>query len=310
MIKIFHEKQEGALCAQHCLNSLLQGDYFSAFDLAELAKQLDKEEHDHMAASGVTKDYLRFVKEDSSNYDDSGFFSIQVIQRALSSFELELIPYASSDQRAIFARQNPTSANAYICNFQSHWYSIRKIGPYWFNLNSIFNKPQYVSDTYLSMLLAQLLNDGYSIFIVDGHLPSSEVDLQIAGVDQEIVKRLYAPEIVPQEQIAEENDDEFDRALKMSLQDNESANEFKSYHEVMALSEQQRITQEEEELRLAIEQSLKNEIQLPTSSAEAEKREEKALANLDAPKTTPNEVEKQEVDMDEIRRKRLEHFQN
>ena len=38
---IFHEIQEGSLCAQHCLNSLLQGDYYSAVDLAQIAEQLD-----------------------------------------------------------------------------------------------------------------------------------------------------------------------------------------------------------------------------------------------------------------------------
>ena len=38
---IFHEIQEGSLCAQHCLNSLLQGDYYSAPDLAQIAEQLD-----------------------------------------------------------------------------------------------------------------------------------------------------------------------------------------------------------------------------------------------------------------------------
>ena len=41
---IFHEKQEGSLCAQHCLNALLQGSYFNAVDLAELSRQLDAEE--------------------------------------------------------------------------------------------------------------------------------------------------------------------------------------------------------------------------------------------------------------------------
>jgi hypothetical protein len=38
---IFHEIQEGSLCAQHCLNSLLQGDYYSAVDLAHIGQQLD-----------------------------------------------------------------------------------------------------------------------------------------------------------------------------------------------------------------------------------------------------------------------------
>jgi ataxin-3 len=41
---IYHEQQEGALCAQHALNSLLQGEYFTAVDLANIAHELDEEE--------------------------------------------------------------------------------------------------------------------------------------------------------------------------------------------------------------------------------------------------------------------------
>lgn len=41
---IYHEKQEpdSSLCAQHCLNSLLQDHIFEATDLADLARQLDE----------------------------------------------------------------------------------------------------------------------------------------------------------------------------------------------------------------------------------------------------------------------------
>jgi hypothetical protein len=37
---IYHEKQEGALCAQHALNNLLQDDAFSAVSLADIARQV------------------------------------------------------------------------------------------------------------------------------------------------------------------------------------------------------------------------------------------------------------------------------
>ena len=103
-----------------------------------------------MLASGMdSQHYRRFLNEESSNFDDSGYFSIQVIQRALSTWGLEVIPYGSSDQRAVYAREDPTTQNAYICNFSNHWYTIRKIGDFWFNLNSMFKKPEYVSNTYL-----------------------------------------------------------------------------------------------------------------------------------------------------------------
>uniref|UniRef100_A0A2K6U2K2 ubiquitinyl hydrolase 1 n=1 Tax=Saimiri boliviensis boliviensis TaxID=39432 RepID=A0A2K6U2K2_SAIBB len=77
---IFHEKQEGSLCAQHCLNNLFQGEYFSPVELASIAHQLDEEERMRMAEGGVTsEDYRAFLQQPSGNMDDTGFFSIQVI---------------------------------------------------------------------------------------------------------------------------------------------------------------------------------------------------------------------------------------
>uniref|UniRef100_A0A2K6EKZ7 ubiquitinyl hydrolase 1 n=1 Tax=Propithecus coquereli TaxID=379532 RepID=A0A2K6EKZ7_PROCO len=74
----FHEQQEGSLCAQHCLNNLLQGEYFSPVELSSIAHQLDEEERMRMAEGGVTsEDYRTFLQQPSGNMDDSGFFSIQ-----------------------------------------------------------------------------------------------------------------------------------------------------------------------------------------------------------------------------------------
>ena len=50
------QQQEGALCAQHCLNALLQGPYYTAVDLATLARQLDEEERMRMAEGGDPND--------------------------------------------------------------------------------------------------------------------------------------------------------------------------------------------------------------------------------------------------------------
>lgn len=56
-------QQEGALCAQHCLNALLQGQYFSAVDLAKLAENVDEQERAVMAESGVdSEEYKRFLQ--------------------------------------------------------------------------------------------------------------------------------------------------------------------------------------------------------------------------------------------------------
>uniref|UniRef100_A0A8C1MUY9 ubiquitinyl hydrolase 1 n=1 Tax=Cyprinus carpio TaxID=7962 RepID=A0A8C1MUY9_CYPCA len=70
---------KGSLCAQHCLNNLLQGEYFSPVELSSIAQQLDEEERMRMAEGGVqTEEYRTFLQQPSGNMDDSGFFSIQV----------------------------------------------------------------------------------------------------------------------------------------------------------------------------------------------------------------------------------------
>lgn len=56
-------QQEGSLCAQHCLNALLQNNLFSAPDLGEIAHRLDERERETMAEGGInTYDYQRFLE--------------------------------------------------------------------------------------------------------------------------------------------------------------------------------------------------------------------------------------------------------
>ena len=63
MDAIFHEQQDGSLCAQHCLNSLLQGQFYSAVDLADLAAELDTMEKLRMAEVGEdTPEYRQFLE--------------------------------------------------------------------------------------------------------------------------------------------------------------------------------------------------------------------------------------------------------
>ncbi|XP_069990248.1 ataxin-3-like isoform X6 [Penaeus vannamei] len=174
---IYHEKQDGLLCAQHCLNNLLQGQYFNAVDLAEIAQEMDQAEQRHMAEFGMqTEDFRRFMEQPSVNMDDTGMFSVQVITSALKLWDLTLVPYESSSSLAQKARGNPTDQQAYICNFKEHWLTLRKLGYQWFNLNSQLPFPEPISDTYLALFLKQLQHDGYSIFVVEGSLPPSEAD--------------------------------------------------------------------------------------------------------------------------------------
>merc|ERR1719278_523268 len=180
---IFHEQQEGSLCAQHCLNSLLQGQFYSAVDLGELAAELDTMERRRMAEMGEdSAEYRAFIAQPSANMDDSGFFSVQVISRALSVWGLDLVQRDSSDPAAVRAKASPIAANAYICNYREHWFAIRRLGNQWFNLNSLLEGPELVSNSYLGEFLAQLQQEGYSIFLVTGTLPECDADLVLQAV--------------------------------------------------------------------------------------------------------------------------------
>ncbi|KAI8638463.1 the Josephin domain of Ataxin-3 in complex with ubiquitin molecule [Parasitella parasitica] len=156
------------LCAQHALNVLLQGNYFTAVDLAEIGQELDRQEQ---LVGG------RKVGSESQNYDDSGYFSIQVLQKALEIWNLELKPWKSKEMDE--ARKIPTQQNAYICNLRNHWFTLRKFSETyrWYNLDSTQPAPTYLGEDYLALMLHQIECEGYSIFAVYGTLSQSEVDV-------------------------------------------------------------------------------------------------------------------------------------
>ncbi|VDP83679.1 unnamed protein product [Schistosoma mattheei] len=91
-------------------------------------------------------------------------------------WSLELVPFLRQCPEAERARENPASQNAFICHYRHHWFTIRKIGKQWFNLNSILSAPKLISETYLAIYLAQLKEEGNSIFIITGTLPRCEAD--------------------------------------------------------------------------------------------------------------------------------------
>ncbi|XP_070835829.1 ataxin-3 [Chaetodon trifascialis] len=237
MDSIFHEKQEGSLCAQHCLNNLLQGEYFTPVDLSSIAHQLDEEERMRMAEGGMaSEEYRTFLQQPSGNMDDSGFFSIQVISNALRVWGLELILFNSREYQSLMI--NPINEKAFICNYKEHWFTIRKLGQQWFNLNSLLTGPELISDTYLALFLAQLQQEGYSIFVIRGNLPECEAEqiLRFMRVQQQQRPRLIGEEEAQtsagrsaalaqtemgfgvEDEVVDE-DEELKRALALSRQD-------------------------------------------------------------------------------------------
>ncbi|KAL9641601.1 hypothetical protein ABK040_013520 [Willaertia magna] len=229
---IYHEKQEASLCAMHALNNLLQGPYFTEIDLMEIARQLDQEEQNLLTDA---KDLQEWRKKGSQNVSDEGNFSIEVINKALEVWSVSLIPitHPSCAERV---RQNPWLEKAYICNYKEHWFTFRRFGDHWWNLNSVLHEPSYLSPTYISLFLEQLKQEGYSIFIVCGDLPQCEADLLAPTFDPKTHKATPPPKttsnnnnnsierIIQMQQGMQNNkneDEELKRALEMSLMDQE-----------------------------------------------------------------------------------------
>ena len=154
--------------------------------------------------------------------------------------------------------------------------------------------------------MAQLVNDGYSIFIIDGNLTQCEADMQLLGISEEIVKEVYAPgRVTVPNEIDEEEDPEIAQAIRMSLQQNESDNDaLTSYQQAMAMSQRER---EEEELRMAIEMSLKNEGQTSNVSQATTSNSTQGEATSEIQNEKPKN---EEIDQEEIRQRRLQHFKN
>uniref|UniRef100_A0A3Q3XA89 ubiquitinyl hydrolase 1 n=1 Tax=Mola mola TaxID=94237 RepID=A0A3Q3XA89_MOLML len=227
MDSIFHEKQEGSLCAQHCLNNLLQGEYFTPVDLSSIAHQLDEEERMRMAEGGMaSEEYRTFLQvREQSIYERLW----QVISNALRVWGLEIILFNSREYQSLMI--NPINEKAFICNYKEHWFTIRKLGQQWFNLNSLLTGPELISDTYLALFLAQLQQEGYSIFVIRGNLPECEAE-QILGfmrVQQQQRPRLIGEEaqmtlaqtemgVGVEDEVVDE-DEELRRALALSRQD-------------------------------------------------------------------------------------------
>lgn len=173
---IYHETQTENLCALHAINNLLQDAIFTANDLVNIGQELDKNERAlTQSSSGDVNDSLEL----SQNLDPSGNFSIQVIIVALAFCGLELVSLNSSDPPAILAGQNTYNQQAFLCHKNDHWFTIRKFGSKWFNLNSLLPRPQKVScnGSHLSLFATKELRDSYTgIFFVIGNLPNAEIN--------------------------------------------------------------------------------------------------------------------------------------
>ncbi|KAL5742615.1 hypothetical protein ACOSP7_029347 [Xanthoceras sorbifolium] len=166
---LYHEVQESKLCAVHCVNTVLQGPFFSEFDLAALASDLDRKERQMMLEGGAPVSAGDFLAEGSHNVSLDGDFSIQVLEKALEVWDLQVIPLNCPVAEP--AQIDPELENAFICHLHDHWFCIRKVNGEWYNFDSLYAAPEHLSKFYLSAYLDSLKGFGWSIFIVRGNFP-------------------------------------------------------------------------------------------------------------------------------------------
>eukprot|EP01080_Neovahlkampfia_damariscottae_P011168 gene11168-3989_t len=236
---IYHERQQEALCAVHCINNLLQGDFSNAGDLAQIAQQLDDAEEAMFSEHGKnSSDYKNYLKRGKTNVSESGDFSIQVVTEYLKIYGIELTWLHDGNPESKNVFEKPTLKKGYICNLNSHWLCLREFNSTWFKLDSTQKNPEYVSPTYLSMYLNQLKYEGYSVFSVEGKLPPCQADYLH-----------YDPKSNSQQQqgisVSNQEEDEIQKAIQLSLQESQQNN-------IINLEEED----EDEEMKKAIELSL------------------------------------------------------
>ena len=84
------------------------------------------------------------------NVDDDGNYNIQVLQEALKTHEIDLVPLKKNEAEKLLIESYDT-LNAFIFNSTTHWFAIRKIDNVWFNLNSCNSLPgpQIITEFYL-----------------------------------------------------------------------------------------------------------------------------------------------------------------
>lgn len=164
---------------------------------------------------------------------------MQVLSKALALWGLDLIPLHSTDEVATDIRSHPTKATAYIFNFNSHWYSIRRFqtdpvlrpsaneSHAFINLDSLLSRPEYMSSSFLTEYLKQMQNEGYSIFIVSGEFPECAAEplrfVKNAAADTSIIDLSKSDS----KSSVSEQDEDIQRAIRLSLA--EYANTYDRY---------------------------------------------------------------------------------
>ena len=183
-LRVYFEKQMDRLCGVHCLNSLLQGPVFTQADLNKYAAELDKEESallatDPMAAKAPRSMTIASLsnRPKSHNVDDTGYFSLGVLEKALKAkYGFAVENAARKDVIQRIDREGLDHQDGFVIHLKDHWFSARAIPNAnhpavreWFFLDSLKAGPVAVSENELWGTLLGLIQSGNgNVFIITG----------------------------------------------------------------------------------------------------------------------------------------------
>eukprot|EP00437_Effrenium_voratum_P063875 CAMPEP_0181503332 /NCGR_PEP_ID=MMETSP1110-20121109/56869_1 /TAXON_ID=174948 /ORGANISM="Symbiodinium sp., Strain CCMP421" /LENGTH=169 /DNA_ID=CAMNT_0023632045 /DNA_START=186 /DNA_END=692 /DNA_ORIENTATION=- len=143
---------------------MMQAPLYDDSAFRRVAMDLDREERRLMG--GADLDY------GNARYD--GFYNVQVMQAVLAKAGYDMLPISSEAARE--EKTDTAKEVAFILNKTQHWFSIRRIGQEWFDLNSCMDKPQHYTDADLRWHISEAVRDGYSVFVVRGGFPRCSLE--------------------------------------------------------------------------------------------------------------------------------------
>ena len=203
-LRVYYEKQ-GAdkLCGVHCLNSLVQGPAFNQSDLNKLAAELDKEEAALLAADPTQQKAPRSMtisslanRPGSHNVDDTGNFSLGVLEKALRSrFGLTVENAARKDIIQSINRDGLEGHEGFVVNLREHWFCARAFPNYpgvreWYFLDSLKTGPLAVTENELWGTLQGIIQSGGNVFVLrGGKLPAAGTKPAILRANQYFLSR-------------------------------------------------------------------------------------------------------------------------
>lgn len=179
---VYWERQGvNRLCAVHCVNTILQGPVFGDDDFWKFAHELDEQELsllEQNSAGETTNSASPQTIGTSHNSDETGNFSLGVIERALAAaggFEAVYV-----DRKDV--NRDPRCESGFVANSheQRHWFAVRRVWGRWWDLNSLRQGPLEISESELGDVLERARDQGFTVFAVRsqlGQLQADRVDL-------------------------------------------------------------------------------------------------------------------------------------